>query len=115
MRPMAMPAGSGRHVALATVSFALCFAAWGLVGALAPLLRDLFRLSASQAGLLIATPVLLGSLARIPMGILADRVGARAVFAALMLAVAATAVALPYARTFPELLGAAFLLGLAGS
>ncbi|MEO6325480.1 MAG: MFS transporter [Thermoanaerobaculia bacterium] len=108
--------GSGsRHLALATISFAVCFAAWGLVGALAPLLRELFHLTASQTGLLIATPVLLGSLARIPMGVLAERFGARPVFTILMLVVAATAVALPYARTFTELLLAAFCLGLAGS
>src|SRR5262249_9202737 len=106
---------NAKHVALATISFAVCFAAWGLVGALAPLLRELFHLTASQTGLLIATPVLLGSLARIPMGLLSDRFRARSVFTLLMLIVAGTAVALPNARSFPTLLAAAFCLGLAGS
>jgi NNP family nitrate/nitrite transporter-like MFS transporter len=112
MRASADPA---RNLTLATVSFALCFAAWGLVGALAPMLRELFHLSGSQAGLLVATPVLLGSLARLPMGLLTDRFGARRVFTILMVVVAGVAATLPIARSFGTLLAFAFFLGLAGS
>jgi MFS transporter, NNP family, nitrate/nitrite transporter len=71
-------------VVLATVSFALSFAAWGLVGGLAGFLSTLYSLSASQTALLVAVPVLLGSLARLPMGMLTDRFGGRAVFTALL-------------------------------
>src|ERR1035441_4913505 len=77
-----------RHVALGTISFTVCFAAWGLIGAFAPRFRDTFHLTASQTALLVAVPVLLGSLARIPMGILTDRFGGRAIFSSLMAAVA---------------------------
>ena len=69
---------------LATVSFAVSFAAWGLVGALAPVFTDLYKLSASQTALLVAVPVLLGSLARLPMGMLTDRYGGRAMFTVLL-------------------------------
>jgi NNP family nitrate/nitrite transporter-like MFS transporter len=62
---------------LATVSFAVSFAAWGLVGGLASVFSSLYSLSASQTALLVAVPVLLGSLARLPMGMLTDRFGGR--------------------------------------
>lgn len=106
---------SGKHLLLGTVSFGLCFAAWGLVGALAPDFRQRFGLSSSEAGLLVATPVLLGSVGRLPLGFLADRFGGRTVLTALMLFVAAAVAALPFATTFPTLLGAAFLIGFAGA
>src|SRR4029079_7622093 len=105
----------GRPLALGTISFAVCFAAWGLVGALAPRFKELFGLTNSQTALLVATPVLLGALARLPLGLLADRFGGRAVFTVLMLAVSATAMVLPSLSTFPSFLAGAFFLGLAGS
>jgi hypothetical protein len=52
-----------RALALATVSFALSFAAWGLIGGLASVFAGIHQLSASQTALLVAVPVLLGSLA----------------------------------------------------
>ena len=79
------PPSSVRHLTLATLSFAVCFAAWGLISAFAPRFRELFSLSGTQTALLIAVPVLLGSLGRLPVGLLADRFGGRAVFTALML------------------------------
>ena len=72
-------------LALGTVSFAFCFAAWGLIAAFAPRFRETFHLSATQAALMVAVPVLLGSLARLPIGMLADRFGGRLVFSVLML------------------------------
>ena len=53
------------------------FAAWGLVGGLAPVFTELYGLTASQTALLVAVPVLLGSVARLPMGMLTDRFGGR--------------------------------------
>jgi hypothetical protein len=59
---------ANRQLALGTISFAICFAAWGLISAFATRFREIYNLSASQTAFLIAAPVLLGSLARIPMG-----------------------------------------------
>src|SRR5688572_2482442 len=73
-----------RALVLATISFAVCFAAWGLVGGLASVFAGLYKLTASQTALLVAVPVLLGSLARLPMGMLTDRFGGRLVFTALL-------------------------------
>jgi MFS family permease len=73
----------------------------------------MFHLSATQAALLVATPVLLGSVARLPMGMLADRFGGRLVFSLLMLAASVPAYLTPFAGTCGELLAGGFFLGLA--
>jgi NNP family nitrate/nitrite transporter-like MFS transporter len=73
---MAMPttgAPARQSLVLATVSFTLSFAAWGLIGGLASIFTELYHLTASQTALLVAVPVLLGSLARLPMGMLTIR------------------------------------------
>jgi nitrate/nitrite transporter NarK len=104
-----------RHVALGTISFIVCFAAWGLTGAFAPRFREIYHLTQSETALLAAVPVLLGSLARIPMGILTDRFGGRMMFTILM-AVAAIPVWLgPQQTSYTGLLTVAFFAGLAGS
>jgi NNP family nitrate/nitrite transporter-like MFS transporter len=104
-----------RHIALGTVSFTVCFAAWGLIGAFAPRFREAFHLTSSETALLVAIPVLLGSLARIPIGILTDRFGGRAIFSILMAAVAIPVWFVPQQTSYSGLLAIAFLLGLAGS
>ena len=105
----------GFHVTLATVSFAVCFAAWGMVAAFAPHFRDTLGLNATRTAFLVAVPVLLGALARIPMGLFADRFGARVLFAVLMVAVAAPVALVPAMKSYEALVAVAFLLGFAGS
>jgi MFS transporter, NNP family, nitrate/nitrite transporter len=104
-----------RHLLLGTVSFTVCFAAWGLISAFAPHFRQQFHLSATQSALLVAVPVLLGALARLPIGMLADRFGGRSVFTVLMFFVAVPVALVPAATTYRNLLIIGFLLGLAGS
>ena len=93
---MAKQSGIARHLALSTISFGLCFAMWGLVGAFGPVFREMFSLSGTEAAFLVALPVLLGSLARIPMGMLTDRAGGRIVFTCLMCATVCPSQALAY-------------------
>src|SRR5688572_3759605 len=104
-----------RALVLATISFAVSFVAWGLVGGLASVFSGLYHLTASQTALLVAVPVLLGSLARLPMGILTDRFGGRLVFTALLGFSSLAAFTVPLTSSYGSLLIAAFLLGLAGS
>ena len=107
--------GGSHALTLATLSFTISFAAWGLIGGLASVFTELYRLSASQTALLIAVPVLLGSLARLPMGMLTDRFGGRAMFAILMGLSAIAAWLVPLTGSYPLLLASAFFLGLAGA
>ena len=104
-----------RPLVLATVSFTLSFAAWGLVGGLASIFSGLYALTASQTALLVAVPVLLGSLARLPMGMLTDRFGGRLVFTALLGFSSVAAFIVPLTTSYSALLVAAFLIGMAGS
>jgi nitrate/nitrite transporter NarK len=106
---------SGLALTLATLSFMFCFAAWGLIGGLAPVFTELYHLTASQTAFLVAVPVLLGSLARLPMGMLTDRFGGRGVFTILMLASAIAAWIVPTTTTYASLIAAAFFIGMAGS
>jgi MFS transporter, NNP family, nitrate/nitrite transporter len=103
------------QLALGTVSFAVCFAAWGLISAFAPRFRETFHLTATQTAFLVSVPVLLGALLRIVTGILADRFGGRAVFSLLMIVVAVPACIVPLVPSYEKLLYVAFFLGIAGS
>ncbi|MBS1841558.1 MAG: MFS transporter [Acidobacteria bacterium] len=107
--------GPTRQLILGTLSFAICFAAWGLISAFAPRFRELFHLTATETALLVAVPVLLGALLRVATGMLADRFGGRVVFAALMVAVAVPAYIVPLVSSYQKLLVVAFFLGIAGS
>ncbi|CAN5503550.1 hypothetical protein BH23ACI1_BH23ACI1_29580 [soil metagenome] len=104
-----------RNLTLATFSFTLSFAAWGLISAFAPSFRTELGLSAQATALLIAVPVLLGSLARLPAGMLTDRLGGRILFPLLFLWIAVAAAIVPSAGSYNALLAYAFVLGLAGS
>jgi NNP family nitrate/nitrite transporter-like MFS transporter len=110
------PAGAYRALVLSTLAFALCFAVWGLVSPLAIQFQELYELSSTQISIVIATPVILGSLFRIPIGLLADRFGGRAVYAALMLVLVVPVLFIGLlGGSFGGLLFWGFFLGLAGS
>ncbi|MFD7654476.1 MFS transporter [Actinosynnema sp. NPDC059797] len=68
---------------LATVGFAINFWAWALLSPLGPLFQDTLGLSAFQEALLVAVPVVVGSVGRIPVGALTDRFGGRVMFPAV--------------------------------
>ncbi len=103
------------NLVYATLSFALAFAAWGLISAFATSFRSELHLSGQATALLVAVPVLLGALARIPVGFLTDRFGGRIVFTILLLVVAVPAWITPWATTYRQLVVDAFFLGLAGA
>jgi NNP family nitrate/nitrite transporter-like MFS transporter len=114
--PARPQSGAYRALVLATLSFALCFSVWGLVAPLAPQFQELYRLSSTQISVVIATPVLLGALFRIPMGLLTDRFGGRVVFPILMLVVIVPVLFIGLlGGSFGGLLFWGFFLGLAGS
>src|SRR6476660_4274667 len=73
------------NLALATLAFAVAFVAWSLISPLAKQLQTDLGLDSTQRAWLIAVPVLLGSLLRIPFGILTDRIGGRKMYTALLL------------------------------
>jgi MFS transporter, NNP family, nitrate/nitrite transporter len=107
---------SGRQLALGTVAFTACFYGWSLLGPLGPDLQDALGLSDVQTSVMVAVPVLLGSLMRIPLGWLTDRRGGRRVFTALMTFTVLPIVALAvWHGSFAPVIAFGFLLGFAGA
>ncbi|ABW25299.1 transporter, nitrate/nitrite porter (NNP) family protein, putative [Acaryochloris marina MBIC11017] len=74
-----------KSLCLATIAFAISFASWGVIAGVAPLLKQELGLSATQVSLMVAIPVLLAALGRIPLGILTNRFGGRLVFSLLLI------------------------------
>ena len=107
--------GASRALFFSTTSFAVSFAVWGLIAALAPRFTEIYKLSATEKSLLIAIPVLLGSIGRIFAGMAADRFGGRKVFAALLIFSAIPAVAIGLSTSYSQLLVFGLLLGVAGT
>ena len=114
--PTFEPKGNTRALVLATLAFMVSFYAWSMMGPLGPDLQDLLDLSEVQLAMMIAVPVLMGSLMRIPLGILADRLGGRRVFTGLLaftvLPLAALAV---WHESFAAVIVFGFILGFAGA
>lgn len=101
---------------LSTVAFTVCFYGWTLYGPLAPAFQKSLHLSDVQLGWLVAIPVVLGSLMRVPLGFLSQRFGGRIVFIALMAFVIVPLVAIAaWHESFPALIVFGFLLGFAGA
>jgi NNP family nitrate/nitrite transporter-like MFS transporter len=104
-------------LAVSTLAFGVCFAAWTMNGVLVTYLVDqgVFGWNESQVGLLIGIPILTGSLMRLPLGILTDRLGGRWVFTALMLLSAVPLLALSRASGYAAFLWCSLGFGLAGA
>jgi NNP family nitrate/nitrite transporter-like MFS transporter len=100
---------------LATAAFAVAFANWGLIAGLMPILKKELALNPSQTSLAIAIPVLLGSLGRIPAGMLTDRFGAKWVFGLLLCFGIIPTFALSINHSYSSLLFWGFFLGVAGT
>ena len=96
--------------------FDLSFMLWVLVGALGILIAEDLGLSASQRGVLVALPILTGSLLRIPLGLASDRWGARRVGGA-MLAFLAVPLTMGWlaAASWPSMMVVGLMLGSAGA
>lgn len=111
-------------LALNTLAFTVCFAAWMLNGVLVTFLvdRGIFQWNAAQIGWLIGIPVLTGSIMRFPLGILTDKFGGKPIFSALLLLSAIPMALLSTANSYGEYLlyslgfgltGASFAVGIA--
>jgi len=109
--------GSNLALLLATVAFAVCFAAWLIYGVLIVFLNEnaIFAFSPRQIGWLIGIPVLTGSIARLPIGIATDKWGGRIMMTALMVVSAIPMFLLSYATTYWHFMLAGLGFGLTGA
>jgi MFS transporter, NNP family, nitrate/nitrite transporter len=105
-----------RALGLATAAFTVCFFAWSMLGPLGPTLQKNLDLSEFQLAIAVAIPVVLGSVMRIPMGILTERYGGRRTFTALMAySVVPLVLFALFHDSFASVVVIGFLLGITGS
>jgi NNP family nitrate/nitrite transporter-like MFS transporter len=105
---------------MATLGFAVNFWAWALISPLGPMFRDtgsLGTLSESDVALLVAVPVLVGSLGRIVVGALTDRYGGRVMFPLIsaITIVPILFIAFVALDSYALLIVGGFFLGIAGT
>lgn len=100
---------------MATLAFAVSFAIWSLLSPLQKTLKTQYNIDDFGISVLIAVPVLLGSIARIPMGVLTDRFGGRKVMTVLLAFSALPCLGFQFANSYGAFIFWAFLLGMAGS
>jgi MFS transporter, NNP family, nitrate/nitrite transporter len=98
---------------MGTGSFALCFAVFGTMSAMMPILSRQMHLTPVQKSIAVAVPVLLGSLGRIPLGMLTDRLGGRSVFSAVMLLSIIPAFLMGGVSDYAHLITYGFFIGIA--
>ncbi|WP_405133861.1 nitrate/nitrite transporter [Nocardia sp. NBC_01388] len=106
---------NARNLTLATLAFALTFCAWNLIGPLSSSYTDDLGLSPGQTSMLVATPVLVGSLGRIPAGVLADKFGGRLMFAVICFVSIIPALFVGWSNSYGALIFWGFFLGIAGT
>ncbi|HSM11648.1 MAG TPA: nitrate/nitrite transporter [Lysobacter sp.] len=97
-----------------TFAFTVCFAVWTIFSIIGVQIKQELGLNDTQFGLLVATPILTGSLSRLALGIWTDQIGGRIVFTAVMLCAAAATWFLTTMSTYAGYLFAALLVGIAG-
>lgn len=97
-----------------TLAFTVCFAVWTIFSIIGISIKNELGLSESQYGLLIATPVLTGSLSRLILGVWTERFGARIVFSLQMILTGIAAWMLTWADSYALFLISALGVGLAG-
>ncbi|WP_369217734.1 MFS transporter [Streptomyces flavofungini] len=103
-------------MAVATIGFTLTFWAWDLVAPLGSDFKDRLNLSSFEQSLLVAVPVIVGSLGRVPVGALTDRYGARKMFPLVAaLTIVPVLLIIPARHSFGAMLAVGFLLGLGGT
>lgn len=107
---------AARMLVLATLGFMLCFWAWALISPLGPSFGKEFGLSPVQQSLMVAVPVVVGSLGRIPVGALTDRLGAKLMFPLIALLTIIPVLFVGLAGvSYPLVLIGGFFLGVGGT
>ncbi len=103
-----------RALGLSTLAFTVCFAVWTIFSIIGVKIKQELGLSETQFGLLVATPVLTGSLSRIFLGVWTDQFGGRIMLPLQMLITAISVWLLASVHSYAVFLMAALGLGLAG-
>jgi NNP family nitrate/nitrite transporter-like MFS transporter len=99
---------------VSTLAFTVCFMVWMMFAVVGIPLKKTLDLNATEFGLLMAMPVLSGSLVRVPLGIWTDKYGGRIVMALLLATTVPAIWLMAYATAYWHFLTIGLVLGLAG-
>ena len=97
-----------------TLAFTVCFMVWMMFGVIGVPIKKTLGLNATQFGILTATPVLTGSLIRVPLGMWTDKYGGRIVMFLLMISCVVPIWLIGYATEFWQYLVLGLFVGIAG-
>ncbi|HEX7074789.1 MAG TPA: MFS transporter [Hyphomicrobiaceae bacterium] len=112
--PTALPGDQNRALWLSTAAFTACFAVWTIFSIIGVQIKSDLDLNETQFGLLVGTPILMGSLIRLLLGVWTEQYGGRVVYTAVMLSAAVATWLLTFAYDYPTFLLAALGVGIAG-
>lgn len=101
-------------VIMSTLAFTVCFMAWMMFAVIGVPIKAQLGLNETEFGILIATPVLTGSLIRVPLGMWTDKFGGRIVFFVLMLTVVIPIWMISWATEYWHFLVTGLFVGMAG-
>jgi NNP family nitrate/nitrite transporter-like MFS transporter len=104
----------GMVLTSSTFSFTICFMVWMMFAVIGIPIKEMLSLNETQFGLLAATPVLTGSLIRLPLGLLGDKFGGRIVLFTLMLSTVVPIYLISLATEFWHFLVLGLFVGAAG-
>jgi len=99
---------------VSTLAFTVCFMVWMMFGVIGIPIKKALGLNATEFGILTATPVLTGSLIRVPLGMWTDKYGGRIVLFCLMLSTVIPIWLISYATQFWHFLVLGLFVGVAG-
>ncbi len=99
---------------MSTLAFTVCFAIWMMFAVIGIPIKKELALNETQFGILVAMPVLTGSLIRLPLGMWTDKFGGRIVFFILMLSTVLPIYLIQYATEFWQFLVVGLFVGVAG-
>ena len=94
--------GANQALWSSTIAFTVCFAVWTIFSIIGLGVKDELGLSETEFGLLVGTPILTGSLTRVVLGVWADQIGGRRVFAAVMVLAAIATFLTSYADSYVD-------------
>lgn len=102
-------------LSMSTLAFTVCFAVWVMFSIIGIPIKANLGLNETQFGLLAATPILTGSLFRLPLGMLTDKMGGRIVFFTLMISTVIPIWLISVATEYWHFLVLGLFVGVAGS
>ena len=101
-------------VIMSTLAFTVCFMIWMMFAVIGIPIKQTLGLNETQFGLLIAMPVLTGSLIRLPLGMLTDKFGGRIVFFVIMISTVIPIYLISFCTEYWQYLVTGLFVGVAG-